>query len=115
MKKFGLFLIGAVALFILLSQLGNLIALAISLAVLYFVFKQFMKTNSTMAKFGWGIIGLIALFASASNLPALIGIAALFILYVVIKKWNNKADTIFEKKENDPFTNFERQWSELNK
>src|SRR5690606_23257894 len=114
MKKFGLLIAGGIAAIILLSNLGPMIGLAISLAILYFVFKQFMKSESTWGKIGWGAIGFIALMASAGNIPAILGIAAAYILYLVYKNWNK---TKSEKQETsrDPFTNFEKQWSELNK
>jgi len=53
------------------------------------------------------------LLTAASNIPAIIGIVAAYVLFVVYKKWNNQKPTY--KQENDPFQNFEKQWSELNK
>ena len=47
----------------------------------------------------------------------MVGLAAIAIIYVIYKKWNNedvKIPTI-EAKEEDPFTNFEREWSNLTK
>ena len=113
MKKFGLLLAGGIAAFVLLSNLGPLVALGISIVILYFVFKQFLKTDSTLMKIGWGIIGVIALMATASNIPAILGIAAAYVLYLVYKKWNEKKSVVVE--DNDPFTNFEKQWAELKK
>jgi lia operon protein LiaI len=113
MKKFGLLLAGGIAAIVLLSNLGPMIGLAISVAILYLVFKQFVKSDSTLSKVCWGIIGLIALMASASNIPAIIGIAAAYILYLVYKKWNQSKTAVIEN--NDPFANFEKQWADLNK
>lgn len=117
MKKFGLFLIGGLAALVLLSNLGSIIGLAISILILYLVFKQFLKANSTLGKIAWGILGLIILATSATNVPAILGIAAAYILYLVYKKWNeSKAVEVKVKVEdNDPFVNFEKQWSELNR
>lgn len=112
MKKFGLLIVGGIAAMVLLANLAPMVGLAISIAILYLVIKQFLKTDSTMMKIGWGIIGLIALTASASNAFAILGIAAAYVLYLVFKKWNNKKSVVVE--ENDPFVNFEKQWSELN-
>ena len=113
MKNFWLLLAGGIAALVLLSNLGPLIGLAVSLAVLYFIFKQFIKTDS----FGWkivlGIVGVFVLLTAASNIPAIIGIVAAYVLFVVYKKWNNQKPTY--KQDNDPFQNFEKQWSELNK
>jgi lia operon protein LiaI len=113
MKKFGLLLIGGIAAIVLLHNLAPMVGLVISLAILYFVVKQFLKTDSILMKIGWGTIGFFALMASASNIPAILGIAALYVLYLVFKKWNKTKNVI--KEENDPFVNFEKQWSELNK
>ncbi|MBS4192125.1 flagellar basal body rod protein [Bacillus sp. FJAT-49705] len=113
MKKFALLLAGGIAAIVLLSNLGSIIGLAISIAILYLVFKQFVKTDSTLMKIGWGIIGLMALMASASNIPAILGIAAAYVLYLVYKKWNKSKTAVVE--ENDPFANFEKQWGEIKK
>lgn len=113
MKKFGLLIAGGIAAIVLLSNLGPMIGLAISVAILYVVFKQFIKEKSTLGKIGWGIIGFIALMASASNIPAILGIAAAYVLYLVYKKWNASKSVIVEEK--DPFVNFEKQWADMNK
>lgn len=111
MKKFGLLLIGGIAAIVLLHNLAPMVGLVISLAILYFVVKRFLKTDSILMKIGWGFIGFVALMASASNIPAVLGIAAAYILYVVYKNWNKSKTVITE--ENDPFVNFEKQWSQL--
>jgi lia operon protein LiaI len=111
MKKFGLLLIGGIAALVLLANLGPMVGLVVSMAILYFVFKQFLKTDSMGMKIGLGILGFILLMASISNAPALVGIVAAYILYVVYKKFNETK--VKEKVSNDPFQNFEKQWSEL--
>jgi lia operon protein LiaI len=111
MKKFGLVVAGGIAAMVLISNLGPLVGLAVSLLVLYFVVKQFLKTNSTPGKIGWGIAGFIILMATASNVPAILGIAAAYVLYLVYKNWDKKGEAIQE--ENDPFVNFEKQWAQL--
>lgn len=112
MKKFGLLVAGFIAAMVLISNLGPLVGLGVSLLVLYFVVKQFLKTDSTAAKVGWGIAGFIILMATASNVPAILGIAAAYVLYLVYKNWDKKEDVIRE--DNDPFVNFEKQWAQLN-
>lgn len=111
MKKFGLLLAGGVAALVLVSNLGPLVGLAVSLAVLYFILKQFLKTDSTFKKITWGGLGLFILLATASNVPAILAIAAAYVLYLVYKKWNE--DEAPSSKSDDPFANFEKQWSEL--
>ncbi|MDQ0230813.1 lmo0954 family membrane protein [Metabacillus malikii] len=113
MKKFGYLLLGGVAAIVLLSNLAPMIALAISLTVMYFAYKGFIKTDSTFTKVLLATIGIIALFASASNLPAVIGVVAVYVLYVVYKKWNNKPANSNIIDSDDPFTNFEKEWNSI--
>ncbi|WP_181347652.1 flagellar basal body rod protein [Thalassobacillus sp. CUG 92003] len=119
MKKFLIFLAGLVALMVLLANLGPMILLAVGIWLLYVVFKQFLKSESTAGKIGWVVVGLIVLSVTISNIYAVIGVAAAYVLYVIYKKWRmDKASSVDEPAEprrNDPFTNFERQWAELNK
>ncbi|NYE05470.1 lia operon protein LiaI [Bacillus niacini] len=112
MKKFGLVLAGGIAAIVLLSTLGPMVGLLISLALLYFIYKQFLKAESTGGKIGLGIIGVIFLMASISNAPAIIGVVAAYILYLVYKNWNSSKRSVI-KEESDPFVNFEKQWNEL--
>ncbi len=107
-RKFGYILVGGVAVMVLLSNLAPMLALGISLLILYFAYKGFMNTDSSFNKVLLAVIGVIALFASASNIPAIFGFVAVYVLFVVWKNWNKKAE-----KEEDPFTNFEKEWNEL--
>lgn len=112
MKKFGLLIAGGIAAIVLLSSIGPMVGLLIGLAILYFIFKQFLKAESTGGKIGLGIIGFIVLMATVHNAPAIIGVVAAYVLYLVYKNWNrNKQTTV--KEESDPFVNFEKQWNEL--
>jgi lia operon protein LiaI len=117
MKKFLLFIAGLIALGILLANLGPMILLAASVWLLYVVFKQFMKSDSTAGKIGWVVLGLIILSVAASNIYAVIGLAAAYGLYLIYKSWTAKSEGSSSKsyKSEDPFTNFEREWAELNK
>ncbi|MDQ0271504.1 lmo0954 family membrane protein [Cytobacillus purgationiresistens] len=115
MKKFGLILAGGIAAVVLLANLGSIVGLVISVAVLYLVFKQFIKSNSGWEKAAWGIVGVVLLSISIANIPAVIGIAAAYVLYLVYKHWNETKSTIVEKKQQDPFANFEKQWSDITK
>ncbi|MFD0828408.1 lmo0954 family membrane protein [Neobacillus sp. M.A.Huq-85] len=113
MKKFGLLVAGGIAAVILLSTIGPMIGLLLSLVILYFIFKQFLKSESTGAKIGLGILGFIVLVASIHNAPAIIGVGAAYVLYLVYKKWNENKQTKMKKDSNDPFANFENQWNDL--
>ncbi|WP_313802616.1 flagellar basal body rod protein [Cytobacillus sp.] len=112
MKKFGLLLIGGISAMILLSTIGPMIGFLVSIALLYFIFKQFLKTDSTGGKIGLGIVGFFILLASIHNAPAIIGVVAAYVLYLVYKKWNENKQVIV--KETDPFVNFEKQWNDIN-
>ncbi|MBV7508459.1 flagellar basal body rod protein [Bacillus sp. sid0103] len=114
MKKFGLLLAGGIAAFVLLKMIGPMIALLVSLVILYLIYKQFLKTESIGWKIGLIIIGLMVLSATIHHIPALIGVGAAYILFLVYKQWNkNKKPPV--NKESDPFTNFDKQWNELKK
>jgi lia operon protein LiaI len=112
MKKFGLLLAGGIAAMVLLSTIGPLVGLAVGLVILYFIVKQFLKTDSKMAKVGLAILGIFILLGTIHNIPALVGVAAAVVLYFVYKKWNESKHTV-KKDSDDPFVNFEKQWSEL--
>jgi lia operon protein LiaI len=114
MKKFGLLLAGGIAAMVLLSTIGPMIGLFVSLGILYFIYKQFIKAETTGGKIVLGIFGVIFLMASISNAPAIIGAVAAYVLYLVYKNWNRSKHTSV-KEESDPFINFEKQWNELNK
>ncbi|MDF2854882.1 MAG: flagellar basal body rod protein [Neobacillus sp.] len=112
MKKFGLVIAGGIAAIILLSSIGPMIGLLVGMAILYFIFKQFLKADTTGGKIALGVIGLIVLMSTINNAPAIIGVVAAYILYLVYKNWNSsKRNTV--KEESDPFVNFEKQWNEL--
>ena len=114
MKKLGLFLLGLIAFFILLGNIGPLFGLVVSLVVSYYAVKGFLKTNSTGTKVLWAIVGFFAISISIANVPAVIAVIAAYILYVVYRKLNEEkvaSTTVLES--NDPFTNFENQWKSL--
>lgn len=50
MKKVGLLLAGGIAAIVLLANLGPIVGLAISLLIMYYSFKGFVKTDSTGRK-----------------------------------------------------------------
>jgi lia operon protein LiaI len=114
MKKVGLFLIGGISAIILLHSIGPIVGLVVSLAILYFIYKQFIKTESTLWKVVCIIFGLMVLSSTIHHIPALIGLGAAYVLYLVYKEWNKSKKT-FENDESDPFVHFERQWDELKK
>ncbi len=118
MKKIGLFILGGIAAIILLANIGPIAIFAISLVILYYVFKGFMNADTSFSKIAWAILGLILLSSVASNVPALVGLIAAVVLYFVFKSWDevdrsSEAPLTNEKQETDPFVNFEKEWAEL--
>lgn len=116
MKKLLLFILAFSAVIILVANLGPMILLGVSIWLLYIVFKQFMKSDSIGAKIGWAILGLIILSMATANIFSIVGVAAAIALYLIYKNWNgvDHDDDPHVIDDGDPFTNFERQWSELN-
>ncbi|RBW71140.1 flagellar basal body rod protein [Bacillus taeanensis] len=116
MKKFLLFIGGLIALAVLLANLGPMILLGVSVWLLYVIFKRFLKTESTAKKIAWVVLGLLVLSITLSHIYGIIGAAAGYGLYLVYKEWKkekyNKEET---EGKDDPFTNFEKQWAELNR
>lgn len=119
MKKLLLLMFAFIAVIILVVNLGPMILLGVSIWLLYVVFKQFMKSDSTGAKIGWVILGLVILSMATANIFSIIGVAAAIALYLIYKNWHDDnhnhdpAGQVID--DGDPFTNFERQWSELNR
>jgi len=115
LKKFMLFVLGLVALLVLLANLGPMILLGAGIWLLYVVFKKFLKTDSLVKKIGLIILGLFIAGITIINIYAVIGLAAGYVLYMVYRKWKADGHRYSESRDDDPFTNFERQWAELNK
>lgn len=116
LKKFLLFVAGLIALLILIINLGPMVLLGISIWLLYIVFKQFIKSDSTLGKAVWVIVGLFVLGIALSNSYALLGLVAAYALYSIFKNWRKDEEDPVVKvmEDDDPFTNFERQWADLN-
>ncbi|MCM3719569.1 flagellar basal body rod protein [Fictibacillus phosphorivorans] len=112
MKKLGLLVVGGIAAIVLIANLGPMVGLAIGLAVMYYAYKKCVVAETGGKKFWWGALSVIGLCIAVANLPAILGAVAIYVLYLVYKKWN-QSETIVEQTENDPFTNFEREWSKL--
>ena len=115
MKKYMLVACGIVAAFIVIANLGSLLALALSLLIAYMGFHYFRKTHSSFKKFFWGAVILIGLFSAISNIPAFIGIIALIAMYYVWRKWHNDKEYDVVSEPADPFENFEREWKNITK
>ena len=124
MKKIGLVMIGIIAAVILLSNLGSLLGMILSVGVLYLAIKKFIKADATTGKVIWGLIGFIGLSTAVANMPAILGILAIYILYVVYRnvewmnKWKMDDDSLGSLmatiKEADDAESGAKQWIEEN-
>lgn len=116
MKKFGLAILGIVATIVVLSNVGSIVALAISALIAFAGFHYYRKTDSVLLKLFWGVVLLVGLLTAIANIPAFIGILALLGVYYVWREWNSgKNKDITTNHSSDPFVNFERQWEEITK
>jgi lia operon protein LiaI len=115
MKKLLLLLAAVVLVFIILGTLGPLLGLTFALAFVFLGMHYYVKSNSVFSKVIWIFIGLIGLLMAVSNIPALVGLVAIVLLYALYKKWKNEDITLPIKEEDDPFTNFENEWSKITK
>jgi|SRR5690554_5900783 len=113
MKKLLILIIAIVALCIVLATSIPLIGLAIAAAITFLGMHYYVKSHSILAKVIWIIVILIGLSMAISNLPALIGLAAIAALYILYKWWKDEEVTITTTKKEDPFANFEKEWSKL--
>ena len=118
MKKLFFLVVGGIAAIVALSLLGPLVGFGFSALLVYLGMHYYLKAKSGFGKVFWVAVGLIGIFTAISNIPALVGLAAIFLIYVLYKKWNNEEVSIRKAKiikEDDPFTNFEMEWAKLTK
>jgi lia operon protein LiaI len=88
--------------------------LAVSGLIIYTGVHFYLGSTSTAKKVWWAFVGIVGALSAISNVPALIGVAAIAALWMIYRKWNDKPVEVFAE-TNDPFTNFEKQWSKLSK
>ena len=116
MRKFFLLTGGIIAACVALALAGPLVGLLFSGLFVALGMHFYTSSKSSFGKVFWFIVGLMGVLSAISNVPAMVALAAIAVIYVIYKKWNNedvKIPTI-EAKE-DPFTNFEKEWSNLTK
>lgn len=117
MRKFLLLSGGIIAALVALALVGPITGLLFSGVLVALGMHFYIASHSTFSKIIWFTVGIVGVLSAVSNIPAMIGLAAIAIIYVIYKKWNGedvKIPTI-EAKEEDPFTNFEKEWSNLTK
>lgn len=78
----------------------------------------YLKGGSTLSKVFWIAVGILGLLSAIANVPGFFGILAIVGLWYVIRQWKQQPlviPTLTTTSSTDPFTNFEKQWNELNK
>ncbi|MEK4228885.1 lmo0954 family membrane protein [Solibacillus sp. FSL H8-0538] len=117
MKKFLLFTIGAFAALIALVALLPVAGLIISGLLVAAGLHYYTKSTAVFSKVMSIVLALAGLMSALSNTPGFIGLVAIAILYFIYKNWNVKGDEVIveSEHENDPFTNFEKEWAKLSK
>ena len=114
MKKFFLYSAGFVAAIIALGLLAPVVGLLVSGLLLAAGLHYYTESTSTFGKVMSLVVALAGLISALSNIPGLIGLVAIGLLFYIYKTRKNEKVEIFSK-DQDPFTNFEREWANLNK
>ena len=114
MNKLMLYVSITIAAIIALCAIGPMIGIAFSALLIYGGIHFYTIRTSTISKILSILLLVIGITSGLSNIPGLIGIAAVVVVYFLYKKLNDQ-DVAFTKKSNDPFTNFEKEWANLNK
>ncbi|ATP39559.1 ABC transporter permease [Solibacillus sp. R5-41] len=117
MKKLFVYTAGFFAALVALVLLAPVAGLLVSGLLLAAGLHYYTESTSTFGKVMSLVLALAGLISALSNIPGFIGLVAIAILYYIYKSRKNEKVEIFsttEKKEEDPFTNFEREWAKLN-
>lgn len=115
MKKFFLYSAGFLAAIIAFGLVAPVAGLLVSGLLLAAGLHYYTKSTSTFGKVMSLVVALAGLISALSNIPGFIGLVAIGILFYIYKARKNEKVEILSKKEDDPFTNFEREWANLNK
>ncbi|QPC45734.1 hypothetical protein [Mangrovibacillus cuniculi] len=110
MKKLGLGIIAVIAAGIIFINIPSLLFLIVTVGVAYWSFKKYMESTGGFSKVAWFAIGLGFAFLAITNVPALIGLVGVWMIWLVVKKWNKQENATIE---GDPFKHFEDEWSKL--
>ncbi|MEO4053299.1 ABC transporter permease [Solibacillus sp. CAU 1738] len=113
MKKFLYFCIGSIAAMIAFILLLPMIGLLFSGLLLAAGLHYYTKSTSLFGKIMSATVALAGVVSAISNIPAFIGLVSIAIAYFIYKNWNSEKAEV--STNNDPFTNFEREWAKLTK
>lgn len=117
MKKFFLYSAAFITAIIALCLLAPVAGLLISGVLLAAGLHYYTESKSTFGKVMSLVVALAGLVSALSNIPGFIGLAAIGVLFYLYKARKNEKIEFLpgKKEEEDPFTNFEREWANLNK
>jgi len=110
MKLLLVIIIGLIAISIIASLVGPLIALAIGGTLIYYAFKNLSKRNiSVLSIIWWVIVGLIGITIAVHTLPNILFILAIVavVFFVSRRNSNNQASM------NKDARCYEAQWHEI--
>ena len=117
MKKFFLYSAAFIAAMIALGLLFPVAGLLVSGLLLAAGLHYYTESTSTFGKVMSLVVALAGLVSALSNIPGFIGLVAIAVVIYIFKTRNReKSESIISTKaDEDPFTNFEREWAKLNK
>lgn len=116
MKKIGLALIGFIAGVAILSMVGPLGGLLFSGAIAYAGLHFYIKADTRFSKVVWALVGIAGALSALANFPGIFGLLAIVALVYVYQNWSKSTKPKkATKKSNDPFQNFEKEWSNFTK
>lgn len=99
------------ALCVLMMAGPALAALLLSAAIAAVGVHFFTKSQSMLGQIIWGTVIAVGILCALSNAPALFIIVIATIAYYLYKQ----NDVPFTKQSDDPFHNFEREWTKMTK
>lgn len=116
MKKIGLALIGFIAGVAILSMVGPLGGLLFSGAIAYAGLHFYIKADNSFSKVVWALVGIAGALTAVANFPGMFAVLAIVALVYVYNNWSKSAKPKKQAKQaNDPFQNFEKEWSNMTK
>ena len=114
MKKFLLYTAGAIAALIALVLLLPVAGLITSGLLVAVGLHYYTKSESVFGKVMSIVLALAGLISALSNVPGFVGLAAIAVVYFLYKNKPGERNEALVTTDNDPFTNFEKEWSKLN-
>lgn len=113
MKKIALTLTFIITVITAICLIGPTLGIVISAIFVIGGIKLYSEKDTTAMKILSISLIIIGGISALSNIPGFIGLAAIALAYILYKKLYGEKVTTSISTTNDPFTNFEREWSKL--